>query len=86
MDRQVTKSRKDRHGDILVLCNPGADWSLRLKQDAIRDIETGLHTYFVRWKDGQRTEIRVALGPAGKYLRTSKDGTTRNGLEDLPDC
>jgi hypothetical protein len=86
VDRQVTKSRKDRHGDILVLCNPGTEWSPRLKQDVIRDTETGLHTYFVRWADGQRTEIRVARGLAGKYLRTSKDDTTRNNLLDLPDC
>jgi hypothetical protein len=86
VDRQVTRCRKDRYGDILVLCNPGAEWSPRLKQDAIRDTESGLHTYFVRWVDGRRTEIRVARGPAGKYLRTSRDDTTRNSLEDLPDC
>ncbi|HYO46094.1 MAG TPA: DUF3892 domain-containing protein [Gemmatimonadota bacterium] len=86
MDRQVTKSRKDHYGDILVLCNPGAAWSPRLKQDAIRDTETGLHTYFVRWTDGQRSEIRVVQGPTGKYLRTDKDDPTRNNLEDLPDC
>jgi hypothetical protein len=86
VDRQVTKSRKDRYGDILVLCNPGTPWSPRLKQDAIRDTEMGLHTYFVRWSDGQRTEIRVVQGPTGKYLRTSKDGTARNNLEDLPEC
>ncbi|MGH7565766.1 MAG: DUF3892 domain-containing protein, partial [Gemmatimonadota bacterium] len=36
--------------------------------------------------DGQSTEIRIVQGPNGKYLRTSKDDTTRNNLEDLPDC
>jgi hypothetical protein len=57
-----------------------------MKQDAIRDTEMGLHSYFVRWLDGQRTEIRVVQGPTGKYLRTNKDDTTRNNLEDLPEC
>lgn len=86
MDRQVTRCRKDRHGNVLLLCNPGTDWSPRMKQDAIRDTEMGLHTYFVRWSDGQSTEIRIDQGPNGKYLRTTKDDPTRNDLEDLPDC
>lgn len=86
MHRQVTRSRKDPYGDILVLCSPGAPWSPRLKQDAIRDTETGLHTYFVRWPDGQRTNIEVAEGPIGKCLRANRYDSNINGLEELPDC
>lgn len=63
----------------------GAVWSPRMKSDAIRDIESGMHTYHVPWKDG-RTEIRVVDGPSGKYLRTDSDNTSRNNLDDLPDC
>lgn len=84
-DRAVRKTRKDRDGDILALCDDGAVWSPRRKADAIRDIETGTHTYHVPWRDG-RTEIRVVNGPNGKYLRTDRDSTSRNNLDDLPDC
>jgi hypothetical protein len=86
VDRQVTGIRKDRYGDILAICNPESAWSPRFKLDAIRDIELGLSTYFVRWMDGQRTEIRVAQGPNGKYLRTDRNETSRNDLWDLPNC
>ena len=85
-DRQVTRTRKNRDGDILALCNTGQSWSPRQKRDAIDDIETSRHSYFVRWENGNRTEIRVVNGPAGKYLRTDRDNTTHNNLDDLPDC
>lgn len=84
-DRAVTKTRKDNDGDILALCGDGAIWSPRLKADAIRDIETKTHTYYVPWPEG-RTEIRVVDGPSGKYLRTDRDNTSRNNLDELPDC
>ena len=84
-DRPVRKTRKDRDGDILALCNDGSPWSPRLKADAIRDIENRIHTYHVPWTDG-RTEIRVVDGPTGKYLRTDRDNTSKNNLDDLPDC
>lgn len=82
-DRQVTHSGKDRDGDITALCNPSTTWSPRRKSDAIADIENRIHTYFVRWPDGVRTEVHVVNGPTGKYLRTDKDNTSRNNLDDL---
>jgi hypothetical protein len=85
-DRRVTATRKDREGDILALCNSGQVWSPRQKADAIRDIENGMHAYFVQWPGGQRTEIHVVNGRTGKYLRTDRDNTERNNLDDLPDC
>jgi uncharacterized protein DUF3892 len=85
-DRAVNQTGKDRDGDITKLCNASEYWSPRVKDDAIRDIETGVHTYYVPWPDRVRTEIRVVNGPKGKYLRTDKDTTTRNNLDDLPDC
>ena len=84
-DRRVTKTGKDRDGDITSLCNDGASWSPRRKNDAIRDIESRIHTYHVQWPE-KRTEIRVVPGRTGKYLRTDSDNTTRNNLDDLPDC
>ena len=84
-DRAVRKTGKDRDGDITKLCDSGKSWSPRLKADAIRDIDNGIHTYHVPWKTG-RTEIHVADGPNGKYLRTDRDNTSENNLDDLPDC
>ncbi len=84
-DRPVRKTKKDRDGDILALCDDGSVWSPRLKADAINDIESGVHTYYVPWTDG-RTEVRVVEGENGKYLRTDRDNTSRNNLDDLPDC
>lgn len=84
-DRAVRKTKKDDDGDILALCDDGEYWSPRRKADAINDIETETHTYHVPWKSG-RTEIRVVNGPTGKYLRTDRDDTSTNNLDDLPDC
>lgn len=83
--RQVTRSGKDRDGDITSLCKPGEVWSPRSKRDAINDIESGTHSYYVSWPE-KTTEIRVVNGATGKYLRTDRDSTTRNNLDDLPDC
>lgn len=84
--RKVTKSRKDQSGDITALCASGEPWSPRIKADAIRDIESGLHNYYVEWPTGTKTEVKVVNGSSGKYLRTDKDTTTRNNLDDLPNC
>lgn len=84
-DRPVRKTGKDQDGDITRLCNEGSQWSPRSKQNVIQDIESGTHTYHVPWKSG-RTEIRVVNGPTGKYLRTDRDDTSKNNLDDLPDC
>ena len=82
-DRRVTHSRKDRNGDITAIGYPGQIWSARTKADVISDIERRLHTYYVQWPE-RRTEIRVVSGATGKYLRTDRDGTARNNLDDLP--
>lgn len=84
-DRAVRKTQKDEDGDILALCDGSASWSPRKKKDAIADIEGKAHTYYVPWQSG-RTEIRVVNGPTGKYLRTDRDSSEKNNLDDLPDC
>ena len=85
-ERAVDSTRKDADGDILALCRTGQAWSPRAKADAIADIETGAHKYYVAWTPGPSTWIRVVNGPTGKYLRTDKDDTSKNNLDDLPDC
>ena len=84
--RYVRKTGKDKDGDITKLCNNGDYWSPRLKADAIHDSENGLHEYWVPWANSPETKIRVVKGPTGKYLRTDRDATARNNLDDLPDC
>ncbi|MEV7608514.1 DUF3892 domain-containing protein [Microbacterium sp. NPDC089320] len=83
-ERRVTHSRKNRDGDITAIGTPIQYWSPRAKADAISDIELRIHTYYVQWPE-KRTEIRVVSGATGKYLRTDRDNTTRNNLDDLPD-
>ncbi len=84
-DRQVTQSKKDKDGDILALCDPGQVWSPRSKRDAIHDIENHVHSYFVLDVTGS-VNIIVVNGTTGKYLRTEKDATEGNNLDELPDC
>ena len=84
-DRAVHRSGKDADGNITALCSEGAAWSPRDAQDVIGDILSGTHTYYEPWQSG-RTEIRVVDGPSGRYLRTDRDSTFRNNLDDLPDC
>jgi hypothetical protein len=84
--RYVTKTGKDRDGDITKLCQPGESWSPRQKADAISDIESGTHEYWVSWTHSPETKIRVVNSSNGKYLRTDRDTTSRNNLDDLPDC
>ncbi|WP_372399834.1 DUF3892 domain-containing protein [Azospirillum sp. HJ39] len=84
--RYVKATGKDRNGDITKLCNSGEIWSPRSKSDAISDIEYGLHEYWVQWPYQPDTKIHVVNGQNGKYLRTDRDATSRNNLDDLPDC
>lgn len=85
-DRKVTQTGKDKDRDITKLCRPGADWSPRRKADAIEDIKKDRHTYFVELPGLGRVDIKVVRGSHGDYLRTDPDKTTRNNLDDLPDC
>ena len=89
MRRQVTATRKNLGGDIIALCNGSQNWSPIPKAEAIRDIKLGLHQYYVIWHTGIRlfsTNIRVVIGPNGEYLRTDKDDTPENNLDELPPC
>ena len=84
-DRAVTAVQRDLDGDIIAICNPYAPWSPRTRAQAVLDIELGIHTYHVPWTNGQRTPIHVVNGMAGKYLRTDRDNTVRNNLDELPE-
>lgn len=83
--RKVTRTKKDRDGDILALCNPAEYWSPRQKANAIRDIESGVNSYYTE-SGGKIAQVYVKDGPRGKYLTTSADGRGANNLDNLPDC
>ena len=85
-NRLVTRTGKDEDGDITSLCNSTAEWSPRAKANAIRDIENEDHRYYVL--DGsQQVDVHVVNGASGlQHLRTDPDKTSRNNLDDLPDC
>lgn len=85
-DRRITATGKDRDGDIIRVCNSGAYWSPRNAVDVIRDIDTGLHTYYVRNGAG-RSDVHVSSTSAGRrYLRTDPNGACTDNLDTLPDC
>ena len=52
------QSGKDRDGDITKLCQPGELWSPRAKADAIGDIESRAHTYYVLSARGRSDVLR----------------------------
>lgn len=84
-DRLVIKTRKGYDGDILALCNPDESWSPRFKHEAIQDIETKLHNYFVE-VEKEQVNISVVLIKGSKHLITDKRKTLTNNLEQLKDC
>ena len=82
-DRAVRQVGKDQTGNIISLADSGQPWSPRSSEDCVRDIETRTHSYHVPWLRGH-TEIQVAKDASGRYLRTDRDDTMVNNLEDLP--
>lgn len=80
-DCHVTHVRKDRYGDITDIGVKGR-WE-RSVPVAIKDIESGLNSYFVLCP--LRANIYPATSYTGtKYLKTTADSTTRNNLDELP--
>lgn len=84
--RQVTHTTKDQDGDIIALCNPGMFWSPVSKSQAIRDIESNTHSYYVKSGIKEVYIHVVKKGDGSKYLRTDPDSTDKNNLDELPDC
>lgn len=82
-DRRVKRSGKDRDGDITSLCG---DWGTVAKATAIREIESGLHSYFVQDSLLRRADVQVVNGPTAEYLRTDPNSSCSDNLDSLPDC
>lgn len=82
-DRRVTRTGKDRDGDITSLCG---GWGAASKATAISDIELRLHAYYVQDSYNRRADVQVVNGPTGKYLRTDPNSSCADNLDNLPDC
>ena len=84
--RRVRRTGKDRDGDITALCDGGGDWGRVSKADAIRHLDNETHTYYVN-EDGSRVGVGVIREPGkAPFLRTTADKTSKNNLENLPNC
>jgi hypothetical protein len=71
---------------FLELANPKESWSPVKKRQAIEEILSNCYQHYVNWIDFT-TEIKVEVNNfSNKYLRTDKDSTARNNLEELQDC
>ena len=87
VDRKVTKSRKDNNGNVIALCNPDFInvWSPRSVDDAIWDIESKIHSYYVQQPDTERVYVNVLDWPNGKFLRSPLGYDPKNNLRNIPD-
>ena len=81
-DRRVRRTGKDKDGDITSLCNGGQSWSPRSKANAVSDINSSTHSYFVD-EAGYRANVHVTIDG---HLRTDADATSKNNLDNLPNC
>ena len=80
----VAHTLKDHHGVITYLCGPDESWSPR-PPPSCRGHRVGAHRYVVAWPE-RNTDVHVVDGPRGKYLRTDRDTTRRNNLDELPEA
>lgn len=84
--RQVQCINKtDRYSPWERIRRIGGAWGRREQPDAIRDIETGPHSYYVL-RAGKEVEVIVAERSGNKYLKTEPDGEQPNNLLELPEC
>ncbi len=85
-DRKVTATGKDSDGAIAQLCHSDEAWSPKPAADAISEIESNEHTYYIEDEQGRRADIHVFGFGDEKYLRTDPDSSCTNSLYLLPDC
>ncbi len=81
-DRRVKKTGKDSDGDITSLCG---DWGKTLKADAIRQIDNSTYNYYVE-ESGYKSAVHTYTENGKKHLKTYADGTSKNNLDNLPNC
>ena len=82
MSLQVTKSAKNRDGDITGLCGYG--WN-HTKVTAVANVHRDPHAYYVS-VNGRSVYVRVGKRNGVAYLTTAPDNYSPNNLDSLPDC
>lgn len=83
--RMVTAIRRDSHGYVTLMANPGEDWSPRSSTDVLLDIELGSFVYYVHRPEGG-ADIDAAHDGGGVYLSARKHHDGPDFLLGLPDC
>ena len=85
-NRKVKCTTKNSDGDITGLGNNDApEWNHVSSETAIREIEGGIHAYYVKNSKG-RSNVEVVNSDNGKYLRTDPNGKCSDNLSSLPSC
>jgi hypothetical protein len=74
--------RDNPHEGITHVGSGSAKWA---RSEVIVWIERRIHTYYTH-VGGMRADVRVVIGPNGKYLRTYANGIWNDNLLALPDC
>ena len=82
MEKRVTHSRKSENGNITHL---KADGAIVSKQDVIIYIDAGLYKYYTS-EAGYKAEVFVYYENGAKHIKTNADRTSKNNLDNLPDC
>lgn len=82
--RRVTHARK-HNGRVVALGNPEDWWSPRSIVDAIVDIDTGLHRYYVTDTNGHVVIIQTIAEPTGPQLHAPRH-YGGDLLSQLPEC
>lgn len=82
-------NRSDAHQRIHSIGGTNANgtrWKL-LESQAIADIESGRHSFYVERPVGHRVNVIVATSRYGhEYLKTTADGEQPDNLLALPEC
>jgi len=77
-------THQDRHRRIQAI---GGTWGKHTEDDAIRNIESRVHSYYTTG-GGQTANVRVSThSPSGKkFLTTDADTATKDNLLSLEEC
>ena len=87
MERQVTqtiKSTVHRWETVDGLC--GSSWGRVTEQQAVDEIDNGVHNYYVQQPGTNRVEVVTYWAHGAKHVRTTPDQSSNNNLVNLPDC
>ncbi len=86
MERQITCIKKtDRQNPHERIISIGGSWGKETQPDAIKQIENGVHRYYVS-QFGFRVDVIVSTHSGNKYIKTKNDGVYPDNLLALPEC